>query len=484
MQVYIEHRNEAKYPEIDALYAPSKKYPEYLWDDISDKPNYVYDMVRECLRGYGLDSNNYNTKKWNPLGEIIKQGDCVVIKPNWVEEKNENKSAGLDCLVTHASIIRAIIDYVVIALKGTGKIIVGDSPMPNCKLDKLMDNANYNIVWESCEKRNIKLEIVDFREDITTGFGNSVKETSGESEVIVDLKDDSLFSDLEYNVGRYRNGIVDSTEMNTFYHNKGHHRYGVNKKVLESDVIINLPKPKTHRKAGYTAALKNYIGVCSRKTSIPHNVTGSIEEGGDTYFGPKIIFETENVLRDRENRYQATHQKLKGNLVKCVRIPFYIFRRITHKKYFGTGNWYKNDTIWRSILDINRIMIYSDINGVMCVEPQRKFLTIGDMIVSGEKNGPLAPSPKKMGIILCSEDPVAFDLAVIKLMGFKREFLPVLHKIPNIAKYKITSVEETDILISSNEEIIGRCNIMNMPVAINGHFIPPNGWDCLTYKNK
>ena len=90
--------------------------------------------------------------------------------------------------------------------------------------------------------------------------------------------------------------------MNTFYHTEGHHRYGINKTVLEADVIINLCKPKSHRKAGYTAALKNYIGICSRKISIPHNVMGNEKEGGDTYFGPKIIFETEQRIRDRQNR--------------------------------------------------------------------------------------------------------------------------------------------------------------------------------------
>lgn len=35
-RVYIEHRN-AGYPEPTYGYAPSQKYPEYAWDDISTK---------------------------------------------------------------------------------------------------------------------------------------------------------------------------------------------------------------------------------------------------------------------------------------------------------------------------------------------------------------------------------------------------------------------------------------------------------------
>ena len=127
-RVYIEHR-ETKYPSTGNGFAPSKPYPEYRWNDVAEAENEVYDMVRECLHGYGLDEGHYGTKEWNPLGDIIQKGDTVVLKPNWVEDENENRKGGIECLVTHASVIRAMIDYAYIALEGTGKLIVGDSPM-------------------------------------------------------------------------------------------------------------------------------------------------------------------------------------------------------------------------------------------------------------------------------------------------------------------------------------------------------------------
>lgn len=481
-KVYIEHRK-TKYPTSKYGFAPSQRYPEYRWDDISGEPNEVYDMVRECLRGYGLDREHFGTKEWNPLGDIIHRGDNVVIKPNWVEDKNENKKAGIECLVTNASVIRAMIDYVFIALEGTGRLVVGDSPMPDCVFAALMENGGYNAVWRSCRERGIALEVKDFREDIVTGFANEVTKTDGLSEEVIDLEKDSLFADSEHNIGRYRCGFMDATKMNEYYHAYGHHRYGINKTLIEADVIINLPKPKTHRKAGYTAALKNYIGICSRKISIPHNVMGNEKEGGDTYFGPKCIFETEQRMRDVQNKLQTGQHHVLGFIVKCARTPFWVFRRLTHKKYFGTGNWYKNDTIWRSILDINRIIVYADKEGKLTDEPQRRFFSLGDMIVAGHKNGPLAPAPIETGVLVCSEDPVAFDLAVINLMGLKYEYLPVLNKIPKIERYPLPNEPFSDTKVFSNDKNLDHATVGDMCIAPYGSFTPADGWEVIRQKS-
>lgn len=477
--VYIEHRAGVSYPSSKYCFAPSVKYPEYRWGDIAAEKNDVYDMVRNCLHGYGMDDEHYGTESWNPFSILIKKGDTVVIKPNWVEDRNENKKGGIECLVTNASVIRAVIDYIYIALEGTGRIIVGDSPMPDCNFENLMGVAHYNDIWESCKKRNIEIEVMDFREDIVTGFANEVKETPGTQEVIVDLGQNSFFADSEFNVGKYRNGIVDATKMNEYYHVHGHHKYGINKTVLEADVIINLCKPKSHRKAGYTAALKNYIGICSRKISIPHNVMGNEKEGGDTYYGPKIIFETEQRIRDIQNKAQTEGKHTLGFLLKLSRIPFWIFRKATHKRYFGTGNWYKNDTIWRSILDLNRIMIYADKKGNLQETPQRSFFTLGDMIVAGHKNGPLAPTPIATECLLCSENPVAFDNAVIRIMGFNYKYLPVLNRVEDAKGYILCKEGVEFMRVWSNDERIDGVGIKDIPKGVYGKFAPSEGWDII-----
>lgn len=51
--------------------------------------------------------------------------------------------------------------------------------------------------------------------------------------------------------------------------------------VMDADVIINVPKPKTHRIAGMTAALKNFVGINVRKEYLPHHTMGDHSTGGD-----------------------------------------------------------------------------------------------------------------------------------------------------------------------------------------------------------
>ena len=66
-------------------------YPEYPWgkDEISSIPNDVYDMLRNTLYGMGYDKANFGKCNWNPLGNVIKPGQTVLLKPNWVSHKNK-----------------------------------------------------------------------------------------------------------------------------------------------------------------------------------------------------------------------------------------------------------------------------------------------------------------------------------------------------------------------------------------------------------
>ena len=59
------------------------------------------------------------------------------------------------------------------------------------------------------------------------------------------------------------------------HHRGDRHEYCISEACLSADVIINLPKPKTHRKAGYTGALKNMVGINAAKDYLPHHTKGS-----------------------------------------------------------------------------------------------------------------------------------------------------------------------------------------------------------------
>ena len=127
---YFNYSDNSSYP-IQDLYSPEEKYPEYPGENQgSGDKNDVYRMIREIFVNLGLDRENIGTSNWNPLGRYIDSGNTVLLKPNWVKHANpaeENMKKGMDCLITHPSVVRCIFDYVYIALKGKGKIIIADA---------------------------------------------------------------------------------------------------------------------------------------------------------------------------------------------------------------------------------------------------------------------------------------------------------------------------------------------------------------------
>jgi hypothetical protein len=64
------------------------------------------------------------------------------------------------------------------------------------------------------------------------------------------------------------------------------------------------------------------------------------------------------------------------------------------------GSWYGNDTVWRMVLDLNRILIYGRADGTMSDMPQRTIWSLTDAIVIGDGEGPLAPKPRLLGVAL------------------------------------------------------------------------------------
>ena len=89
------------------------------------------------------------------------------------------------------------------------------------------------------------------------------------------------------------------------------------------------------------------------------------------------------------------------------------------------------------------------------------------MIISGEKEGPLMPSPKNVGIILASDDPVAFDCAVCKIMGFDYKKIPTVFKafLEHALPLTIKKPENISILSNVSDEEYSKNN-----------FIPSLGW--------
>ena len=469
-------------------FRPSEKYPESPFEKTSSiGANNIYPMVREGFRLMGYDMNHYNTPEWNPLGTLIQPGNTVVLKPNMVMDMNWNKEGGTDCLYTQPSIVAAVLDYVVIALKGKGRIIVGDAPMQECRFDKLVEESGYlemiSFLQDELKTTEIEIKLVDFRElrsVVKDGLRYSITERyeySGEGALLVELGDDSEFAGMsESAYDKIRITNYDPSLLKK-HHNALVNEYKVSKEILSADVIINMPKPKTHRKGGVTIALKNLVGINCRKEYLPHHTVGSKEEGGDEYLNKSLTKRIYSYLLDKRNYHMQTSKKYGiAKIYAFVLRYMYFIVHFTRKDNYEEGSWYGNDTISRTLVDLNKILLYADKEGVMQPTKQRKVLIVADMIVSGEKEGPVLPSPKNVGMITMGEDPVCFDEAIATLMGANIERIHSIKRARNLTGlYALTESKSMPLLLSNIKQYNNK-HIKDLGGEDLLYFIPTSGW--------
>jgi hypothetical protein len=89
--------------------------------------------------------------------------------------------------------------------------------------------------------------------------------------------------------------------------------------------------------------------------------------------------------------------------------------------------WYGNDTLWRTLQDINRIVFYADKNGKIQDTPQKNHFHIVDGIIGGEKNGPVNCDPVYPGILMTGYNALAIDTVGATLMGFDYKKIPLIN---------------------------------------------------------
>jgi hypothetical protein len=194
--------------------------------------------------------------------------------------------------------------------------------------------------------------------------------------------------------------------------------------VLNADVVIALPKLKTHRKAGVTVSLKSLVGINGHKDWLPHHRIGSVRSGGDEYLYPSFRKAVLGKLLDLSERVDTfTARRIVSFITRAL---LFTGRFWPFKDRFMEGSWYGNDTLWRMVLDLNRILIFADAEGNVRDEGQRKYISIVDGIVGGDGEGPLEPTPQRSGVLLGGFDPVSVDLVAATLMGFDFEKIPTL----------------------------------------------------------
>ncbi len=219
------------------------------------------------------------------IDDVIRPGDKVLLKANLLAPADPDEA-----VTTHPAVVRAVIELV----KETGGIpVVADSPGytfagGRCKA---LTECGLKAVADELEVESLQFEALE----------NGFEETA----------------------------VPDGVYLKTVY---------AARLALEADVIITLPKLKTHASTWYTGAVKNMFGAVASHTR-------------------------------KEAHKLATYERFGGSIVDI----YSVFR------------------------------------------PQLAFM---DAIVGMEGEGPHHGSPRELGLILASKDPVALDAVASKAIGF------------------------------------------------------------------
>lgn len=474
-------------------FAPTQNFPEFQSCLALNPDNFVYGMVRELLHELAFDIDHYDLKTWNPLGHLIKPGDNVVIKPNLAKHEHHLGDEGLLCTITHGSVLRPIIDYVYIALQGKGRIVICDTPFEYADFDKMCEVTGIKETVAYFKKHGYPVELIDLRKYITKFYsGNKTKhyEQNGDPEgyVVVDLKDQSEFHELDHanqnyhtladhTVDHYDPFSKDIGETNR-HHHPGKHEYLISRTMLNADVVISVPKLKTHGKAGVTLNLKNMIGIASGKTYMPHHRPGN-QPYGDAFPTPP----PEEFVRRRFTRRKIAHSVywLQSVIGDAAMKKFAdLFRNVVLERFWPVkqfeqkriewGDWYGNDTLWRTILDLNKILLYCDKDGNLRETRQRKYFSVIDGIIGQEGQGPTMGIPTHTCLLIGGDDPVAVDTVATVVMGLDTEKVPAIVK-TRLMRHRLGTCDMNNITIKSKIE--------NLPIY---EFKTPKAWEILSKK--
>lgn len=477
-------------------YHPDKNYNEFnnQFKEFNSK-NLLYMSFRALLQECGLDKENAGTEKWNPFREFIKDGDKIVIKPNLVLEE-KGKSIGTKCIATQGDMIRPILDYIYLLQKKENiktKVTICDVPILGADFETIVIqtgirqlveyyNINFDLDLEMLDLRNIIAVVGEDHylnkqkvEGDPLGYSTIHIENSFLNEIVKDYK--------KFGVSGY--GFENTSEK----HSKiGYHYYQIPNTVLDCDLFINLPKLKTHKKAGITIALKNLIGIVGDKSWIPHFRKGSVKSGGDEFdnnnrFLKSVTSSLSNNLQGKSKIIWNIARGFNEKIVKKYFREDYTRKDLSEyerkSKFLISGDWYGNDTIWRPVLDLNYILRYADRKGQLKESRQRKYICFTDGVIAGEGDGPLEPLAKHIGLLSLCFNPIINDICLSRIMGFDNNKIPQLKRGCELLNAFNFDNDINNVDIFGFEKLKGMNGIFrsygfnDLP---NLKFLPPPGW--------
>ena len=459
-----------------APYSPAEAYPECPAPDLSSSPNPVYQGVRDLLISLGLDRENLGTPQWNPFRELIRPGDRVLIKPNLVRHYHP---LGLDRLsiVTHASVLRALCDYVLLACGPRTNLVIADAPLQSCDFAEVVRLAGIDRLIDYYAGRGVEISLRDLRlvrsvVDQTSLYGKVLVQAENGGDPLgyttINLGRLSAHADAGGDTSRFRVTCYDPSRM-ARHHGLGKHEYVIANTLLDADVVINVPKLKTHQKAGITAALKNFIGINGHKDCLPHHTKGTPESGGDEYQRDSWAKRTDSWLLDVKEQTSSLGAR------KAAAVMHRVLESVHRREGFWAGSWFGNETIARTTVDLNWIARYASREGEIADRPQRAIFNLVDGIVAGDEDGPLAPAPRNVGVLIGGTDPVAVDMAAARLVGFRYRSIPTIRlALDGIRGRRLAAFDEQELQIVSSSR---RWSGLDAGLAGDSlRFSPHQGW--------
>lgn len=336
----------------------------------SYEPTAVREALQELFHQLGYDQDN-------PFSGLVRPGDSVFIKPNWVAHQYRKSCPVQDSVyssITHPVVITVVAEFVARALHGRGEILIGDNPSIDADFGQLIDLARRDGLKTEFD---VPCHVVDLRplrcvdlKDYGIKSRMSCQTGDPKGAVTVNLGAQSLLSGLS--PGQFRGVFTDRTETMA-RHSGSRQEYTFSRSIFEADVYISVPKLKTHHKVGTTLNLKGLVGTVADKNLLVHWRTGFPGMGGDEY--PSLIAWLAGMF-----------QKVKKR-----------------------GAWPGNDTIWRMVIDLYRAFATNTV---------RRHFSVVDGITAGQGDGPFCPRSKHAQVLLAGEDHFAVDCVASRLMGF------------------------------------------------------------------
>jgi uncharacterized protein (DUF362 family) len=407
-----------------------------------------------------------------PLQSIVRAGDQVLIKPNLVLDRVTDARAAL----TNGAVIKVICELVLEELEGSGRIIIADVPLQSADFNKVVAMNGVADVVAELQRDGHPVELIDLRKEwlrVERGIHRGVEPLSGDPRgyVTVNLGAASELEAISNHRQRFAVGDYDRDTTRKHHMSSSRNEYLIPATVLSSDVVINVPKLKTHKKSGITCALKNMVGICGHKSYLPHFREGPPGQGGDEF---AIDHPIKSVQRDAIDRLQRTHTVIYRMARALGRLLIAFATRGEPKDLSKvmSGSWFGNDTLWRTILDLNKILFYADKHGVMHDTPQRRYLSIVDGVFSGDGDGPILPDTRHDGLLLAGRNPVLIDLVACAIMGIDPRDIKQVSGAFEIVRFPLVRADLKHSLVSFQELV--RSNASPLPIL--SYRLPP-AWD-------